>query len=207
MRRARYQRGQLRLSRRKDGSKVWEYRWREAQTDGTRKRRSKIVGSLEDYPNESLVQTALDGLRLNANQLTLQGANKDTSVEALVYHYREHELPDIFFKEDPERISDEDERKSWSTQDTYDGYLRKWILPRWRSHRLSEVKAVAVEQWLKTLSFENGDPLARGSKGKDQKYHERALRSRDSVGMGYQEPDHECSTKRKTTIGSRGSDN
>ena len=166
MRCARYQRGQLRLSRRKDGSKVWEYRWREAQTDGTRKRRSKIVGSFEDYPNESLAQTALDGLRLNANQLTLQGANKDISVEALVYHYREHELPDIFFKEDPERISDEDERKSWSTQDTYDGYLRKWILPRWRSHRLSEVKAVAVEQWLKTLSFENGDPLARGSKAK-----------------------------------------
>src|SRR6266851_5781014 len=127
MRRARYQRGQLRLSRRKDGSKVWEYRWREAQTDGTRKRRSKIVGSFEDYPNESLAQTALDGLRLNANQLTLQGANKDISVEALVYHYREHELPDIFFKEDPERISDEDERKSWSTQDTYDGYLSKWF--------------------------------------------------------------------------------
>jgi hypothetical protein len=93
-------------------------------------------------------------LRLNVNQLTLQGANKDISVEALVNHYREHELPDIFFKEDPERISDEDERKSWSTQDTYDGYLRKWILPRWRSHRLSEVKAVAVEEWLKTLSFE-----------------------------------------------------
>jgi len=77
MRCARYQRGQLRLSRRKDGSKVWEYRWREAQTDGTRKRRSKIVGSFEDYPNESLAQAALDGLRLNANQLTLQGANKD----------------------------------------------------------------------------------------------------------------------------------
>lgn len=57
------------------------------------------------------------------------------------------------------RISDNDERKSWSTQHTYDGYLRKSILPRWRSHRLSEVKAVAVEQWLKTLSFENGDRL------------------------------------------------
>ena len=30
-----------------------------------------------------LAQTAADGLRLNANQLTLQGANKDISVEAL----------------------------------------------------------------------------------------------------------------------------
>jgi integrase len=166
MRCARYQRGSLRLIRRKEGGKVWEYRWREAQTDSTRKRRSMIVGSLEEYPNESLAQTAVDNLRLNINLSTQQGAIKDISVETLVNHYREHELPDIFFKGEPERISDEDERKSWSTQDTYDGYLRKWILPRWRSHLLSEVKAVAVEQWLKTLSFENGDPLARGTKAK-----------------------------------------
>ena len=166
MRRARYQRGSLRLIRRKDGGKVWEYRWREVRTDGTRKRRSVIVGSVEEYPSESLAQTAVDSLRLNINQSTQPGAIKDISVEALVNHYREHELPDIFFKEEPERISDEDERKSWSTQDTYDGYLRKWILPRWRSYLLSEVKAVAVEQWLKTLSFENGDPLARGTKAK-----------------------------------------
>jgi integrase len=39
-------------------------------------------------------------------------------------------------------------------------YLNKWILPRWRSYRLSEVKAVDVEAWLKTL------PLARGSRAK-----------------------------------------
>ena len=75
-------------------------------------------------------------------------------METLVNHYREHELPDIFYKDNPEKISDEQERKSYSTQGTYDGYLRKWILPRWRSYRLSEVKAVEVEQWLKTLSFE-----------------------------------------------------
>lgn len=166
MRRARYQRGSLRRIRRKDGTKVWEYRWRETQTDGTRKRRSMIVGSVEDYPNESLAQTEVDSLRLSINPFTPQGAIKDISVEALVNHYREHEMPDIFYKDDPDKISDDEERKSYSTQYNYDGYLRKWILPRWRSYRLSEVKAVAVEQWLKTLSFENGDPLARGSKAK-----------------------------------------
>lgn len=166
MRRARYQRGSLRRIRRKDGTKVWEYRWRETQTDGTRKRRSMIVGSIEDYPSESLAQTEVDTLRLSINPFTPEGAIKDISVEALVNHYREHEMPDIFYKDDPDKISDEEERKSYSTQYNYDGYLRKWILPRWRSYRLSEIKAVAVEQWLKTLSFENGDPLARGSKAK-----------------------------------------
>jgi hypothetical protein len=147
-------------------NKVWEYRWRELKAMGLAKRRSKIVGSIEDYPNESLAQAALDGLRLNINQLTTQQV-KDISVGALVNHYREHELPDIFFKDEPDRISDDESRKSWSTQDTYDGYLRKWILPRWRSHRLSEVKAVAVEQWLKTLSFENGDSAGERQQGKD----------------------------------------
>ena len=165
MRRARYQRGSLRRIRRKDGTKVWEYRWRETQKDGTCKRRSMIVGSIEDYPTESLAQAEVDDLRLNINSFTSDQLIKDISVGALVNHYREHELPDIFYKDEPDKIPDEP-RKSWSTQDTYDGYLRKWILPRWRSYRLSEVKAVAVEQWLKTLSFENGYPLARGSKAK-----------------------------------------
>jgi len=108
----------------------------------------------------------VDSLRLTINQPVPQGVVKGISVETLVNHYREHELPDVFYKDNPEKISDEQERKSYSTQSTYDGYLRKWILPRWRNYRLSEVKAVEVEQWLKTLSFENGDPLAKGSKAK-----------------------------------------
>lgn len=165
MRRARYQRGSLRRIRRKDGTTVWVYRWRETQIDSTRKRRAIIVGAVEDYPTESLAQAAVDSLRLTINQSTPQELIKDISVETLVNHYREHELPDIFYKENPEKVSD-DERKSYSTQDTYDGYLRKWILPRWRSYRLSEVKAVEVERWLKTLCFPDGVPLAKGSKAK-----------------------------------------
>lgn len=41
--------------------------------------------------------------------------------------------------------------KSYATRKTYEGYLRRWILPRWRSYRLTEVKAVEVERWLKPL--------------------------------------------------------
>jgi integrase len=166
MRRARYQRGSLSLIKRKDGVRAWKYRWREIQADGTRKRRATIVGTLEEYPTESDAQAAADGLRLNINDPTRRGANKDITVESLVNHYSEHELPDIFHKNDPAKVSDDEQRKTFSAQHTYDGYLRKWILPRWRSYKLSEVKAVEVEQWLKRLCFENGDPLAKGSKAK-----------------------------------------
>ena len=55
---------------------------------------------------------------------------------------------------------DDELRKSYSTQVTYQGYLTKWILPRWRSYRLTDVKPVQVEQWLKAL------PLSKGSKAK-----------------------------------------
>jgi integrase len=50
---------------------------------------------------------------------------------------------------------------------TYEGYLKKWINPRWGGCRLTDIKAVDVEKWLKTLCFpKTGIPLARGSKAK-----------------------------------------
>src|SRR5258708_2591965 len=38
----------------------------------------------------------------------------------------------------------------YSTQETYEGYLKKWIVPRWGSYRLGDVKRVQAEKWLKT---------------------------------------------------------
>lgn len=166
MRRARYQQGSLERIRRKDGSMIWRYRWRETAADGTRKRRATIIGSLDKYPTESSAQAAADSLRLTINHSTPQGVVGDINLETLANHYREHELPDIFFENDPDNACDDELRKSYSTQYNYDRYLSKWILPRWRSYRLSEIKAVEVERWLKTLSLEHGDPLSRGTKAK-----------------------------------------
>jgi len=39
---------------------------------------------------------------------------------------------------------------------TCEGYFNKWILPRWGSYHVTEVKAVAVEQWLRSLKYANG---------------------------------------------------
>jgi len=71
-------------------------------------------------------------------------------------------MPDILnkVKRKDSHGTEEEGRKSYATQETYEGYLKKWILPRWRSYRLGDVKAVQVEEWLRSL------PLARGSKAK-----------------------------------------
>jgi len=159
MRRTSYQKGSLKLADRRKG-KVWEFRWREVQIDGSTRRKNVVIGTLEDLPNESAAQATVDALRLEINRQTPQQLIREISMETLVNHYCQHELPDVFIEGKPKPNATEEEHKSYATQVTYGGYLRNWILPRWRSYRLTEVKAVDVEKWLRTLV------LARGSKAK-----------------------------------------
>ncbi len=70
---------------------------------------------------------------------------RSTTVFDLVSHYREREL-------DPDTVW-----KTHSTKVTYEGYLNKWILPRWEKYPLVRVNAGEVELWLRSL------PLARSS--------------------------------------------
>lgn len=138
------------------------FRWYEIQPNGTKKYRKVVVGTVEEYKTEAEAQTAVDVLRLTINEQTPRQQLREISFATLVEHYRQHEMPDIFYKDShlPDAIAEDDNRKSYATQDTYQGYLKKWILPRWKSYRLPDIKAVQVEQWLKTL------PLAPGSKAK-----------------------------------------
>jgi len=166
MRRTSYQQGSLKLAERKKG-KVWEFRWREVQIDGSIRRKNIVIGTLDEFPNESSAQGAVDAIRLEINQQTPQQLIKNVSLDTLVNHYRQHELPDIFNKVKPAPDAAEEDRKSYATQVTYEGYLKKWIIPRWGACRLTDVKAVEVEKWLKTVCFKKtGVPLARGSKAK-----------------------------------------
>jgi integrase len=143
MRRTRFQQGSLQIVKRAGGRKAWEYRWYELQADGSRTRRNLMVGSLEQYPNETAAQKAVAALRADINAENPRTSLTPISVQTLVEHYREKELgPDC--------------TKSRKTQVTYAGYFRKWILPRWGSYHVTEVKAVAVEQWLRSLKYANG---------------------------------------------------
>ena len=147
-RRARHQQGSLQRVRRKSGETVWEFRWRETQIDGRRKYRKIVVGRVEEIKTESDAQSAVDALRLTINEQTPRQQLKEIRFGTLVQHYRQHEMPDVFYKKSqvPEDVAEDESRKSYATQDTYEGYLKKWILPRWKSYRLQDVKAVQVEQ-------------------------------------------------------------
>ena len=147
MKRIRFQQGSLRLYERAAGDQVWEYRWYETQLDGTRRRRSCIIGSHHEFPTEALAQKAVAALRANINAETPRAQLEAIDFSTLAQHYREKEMC-------------EGAGKTFATIRTNEGYLERWILPRWSSYRLKDVKAVIVEEWLRSL------PLANGSRAK-----------------------------------------
>lgn len=139
------QNGSVIRAKRQCGPDVWEFRWRETGADGKRKHRRIVLGSVEQLVDETAARQAVSGLGIEFNRGSAWLKTRSTTVCDLVAHYREREL-------DPDTVW-----KTHSTKITYDGYLNKWILPRWGSYRLVRVNAGEVELWLRSL------PLARSS--------------------------------------------
>jgi integrase len=141
----RYQHGHLRRAKRKRGPDVWEFLWREFGPDGNRRQRTLTIGSVKDLRTERDALNHIHTLRTNINRdITFPVL---MTFEAIVDHYRQTEL-----------LAD---NKTEKTRKTYLVYLQKWILPKWGGEYLHNIKAVAVEQWLRSL-----DGLTNGSKSK-----------------------------------------
>lgn len=148
-RRTRYQKGSVQREERRSGSDVWVFRWWETTSDGGTKRRKAIVGTVETLPNEAAALRAAQALRIDANQEAPHAEGGPRTISELVAHYRLKEL-----------AGENQGRKAFSTRAAYECYLRSWILPRWGSCRLDQVKPVAVEEWL------GGMKRAKGTKAK-----------------------------------------
>jgi integrase len=140
LRRTRYQQGSLSLEERKRGSAVWVYPWWEKDINGKPVRRKLRIGSLGKYPNESAAQAAADALRLTINNQSKRKSLSKTTINTLWEHYCREELP----------------LKEISTQDAYIQYTKNWILPRWGSFLLEQVKTVEVERWLRAAEVADG---------------------------------------------------
>ena len=113
--------------------------------------RALVIGTVEQYPTETAAWEAVETLRLDINYHTSRPKGSPETFEQLVKHYQMIEL-------DLEKTS---ERKGYQTKQTYETYLRTRILPRWGEYRLRDIKAVAVERWLGSIS-----DLSNSSKAK-----------------------------------------
>jgi integrase len=148
-RRTRYQQGSVQREKRQNGPDVWIFRWREVGADGNSKYRKAIVGTVATLSNEASALKAALALRIDANQQTPQAEGGPSTVSDLIAHYRLKEL-----------VNGDKDGKAYSTRAAYECYLKVWITPRWGTHRLDQVKSVAVEDWLRSIK------RAKGTKAK-----------------------------------------
>lgn len=103
------------------------------------------MGSIKQFADEAAARQAVTALHLNINPGDVRVCSKPLTLAKLVDHYHQREL------------KSDTVWKTYSTKVTYQGYIQKWIMPRWGRYLLSQVSAGEVEQWLRSL------PLARSS--------------------------------------------
>jgi integrase len=130
---------------RKEGPEAWQFRWSETRLDGKRLYRKKIVGTVEQDPDEGAAHRAVVGLVSEINTDARPTKSCAMTVAQLCDHFEQREL------------SKENTWRSHATKKIYKTYLTRWIRPHWQKYELSEVRTIQVESWLRTL------PLAKSS--------------------------------------------
>jgi integrase len=125
-----------RAARFQTGSVVFDKRrktWNFLQWQGG-KRRSRLIGTFQQFPTKGAAQRAAQGLRpLETQTINLKGADQST-VKALAARYQQERLP-----------------ARRSTARVYLSWLNKHVLPEWGEKRIQEVQPLIVEKWLNGL--------------------------------------------------------
>jgi integrase len=141
LKRNRYQNGSLTIEKRKRGPRIWVYRWREPGPNHTQIRRKIVVGTTDEFKTHAAAKKAVDGLRLEVNVEGPIVTARTLTVRELVAHFQETEL------------CVGSTRKSPSTRKVYADFLKRYVLPHWGERALRDVRPVAVERWLESLSL------------------------------------------------------
>jgi integrase len=156
LRRTRHQAGSLKIEKRSKGPDVWVFRWRQQDGGMLTTKRKVILGTVKEL-NKSQAQKKADQYRQLFSAPQVAQGDGEMTVEKLVSHYKARELG-------------EDSGKAAKPRKAYLYIFNNYILPRWGNLPLEAVKAVAVEDWLKTL------PMANGSKAKVREVFGAAFR-------------------------------
>jgi hypothetical protein len=86
------QRGCMQRNNRKEGPDVWQFRWSEIRLDGKRFYHKKIVGTVEQYPDEDAARRSVVGL---VSELNADGRPTNSgvlTVAQLCDHFEQREL-------------------------------------------------------------------------------------------------------------------
>jgi hypothetical protein len=126
--------GSVTVERRKRGPDVWCFRWREGGLDGRKIHRRIVLGTADDPKSIASVRKVVVGLRREINLNDVRIRKESITLADLSRHFQQRELVRG------------DTRIAHSTRKAYEGYLRKWIEPRWGEYRLFEIREVEIER-------------------------------------------------------------
>jgi integrase len=133
----RFQHGSLMRVKNKTTDDTWFFRYYE-DVDGKRVYRKHRIGSVREFPHRRDAEKAVMSLRAKVNS----EVRSPETVNELIEHYLKHELTTA--------------RKAYATVEAHTFYINRYVKPKWGSLKLTEVRTVAVEQWLESLSFAPG---------------------------------------------------
>jgi integrase len=136
--------GSVTVERRKKGPDVWCFRWREGGPDGRRIHRRIVLGTADDLKTIASARKSVVGLKREINLNDVRIRRESITLADLSRHFQQRELVRG------------NTRIAHSTRRAYEGYLKKWIEPRWGEYRLLEIRAVEVESWMKSLNRASG---------------------------------------------------
>lgn len=134
---SRFQQGSLLKQKRKSGPDVWVFRWYD-ESNGKRTYKKRVLGTVTEMPSRKDAEQAIANFRAGINV----EARIPVTVSELIAHYKKHELVP--------------ERKAFATIQATSIYLTKHVEPKWGGMWLSDVRTVAVEEWLHGLDFAPG---------------------------------------------------
>jgi integrase len=136
--RTRYQHGSLTTEKRKNGLDVYVYRWRDGNV-----RRKETLGTVKDLTKAG-AQRRAEAYRQRANGPTApRTTTSSLTVTELVEHYAKRELCESC-------------DKVVKVRKAYHYIFKNYVIPRWGELSLEAVKAIDVEEWLKSINKANG---------------------------------------------------
>jgi integrase len=141
-----YQEGYLERVHRVKGPDRWVYRWWGSPgPGGTRNHRSRVNGTVTRFPTASKAKQAVENFRSEINAAEERKLAGITVAEAWA-HFQANELRDPNADRSPTTIQ------------SYLDYFKAHIIPKWGGVPLDEVKSVAVERWLRSLTKAPAQP-------------------------------------------------
>jgi integrase len=139
------QKGSLIRSCRKRGPDVWQFRWADKGPFGKRIYRRRVIGTVCQYADAESARKSVAGLLTEITTNAFKRYALPMIIAEVCDHFIQREL------------TNDNLWRSYSTKRAYKTYLKRWIVPHWCNVRLSEVRTVEVESWLRRL------PLAKSS--------------------------------------------